>query len=79
LSKKHGGVVELGLMCRSGFGEQEGEFELFVGKIEAVKRVGGLVTLWRAIKVVIGATLAKVVIAWTRLTGRRPDGQVKLP
>ncbi|KAJ9125082.1 hypothetical protein QFC22_000035 [Naganishia vaughanmartiniae] len=38
--KEQGGVAELSLMCRSGFGKQEGEFELVVHRIEAV-RVGG--------------------------------------
>lgn len=36
LRKRHGGIVEMGIMCRSGFGKQEGDFELFVGRIEAV-------------------------------------------
>lgn len=34
--KKKGGIHELSLMCRSGFGRQEGEFELGVVRIEAV-------------------------------------------
>jgi len=80
LSKEHGGVVEVGLMCRSGFGEQEGDFELFVGKIEAVERGGGgMAALWDGIKIVIGAAVEKVATAWSWLVGGRPEGQVMLP
>ncbi|KAJ9127751.1 hypothetical protein QFC24_000034 [Naganishia onofrii] len=37
--EEQGGIAEISLMCRSGFGKQQGEFELVVRRIEAV-RVG---------------------------------------
>lgn len=66
-----GGIAELGLMCRSGFGIQEGEFELFVGKIEAVERSRGMGSgMMRLFRWGVTVVIARVNMLWRWMTGR---------
>lgn len=68
-------VYELGIMCRSEFGKQSGDFELVLEKIELVN-IGDHRTrnsLWKHCKTRLGDAVAAVghleAVMWASLTG----------